>query len=90
MFDFSLISNPTSYDTLEGFVLNLVNLAISFSVIIAVASLIIAGFRYILAIGDEEKIEKATKSLVFALVGLVVVFIAPLLVEYLTSFFDIT
>jgi putative effector of murein hydrolase len=36
--------------------------------------------------GDEEKVEKATKSLIFALVGLAVVFLAPLLVEYITSF----
>jgi hypothetical protein len=35
--------------------------------------------------GNEEKIGSATKSLVFALVGLVIVFVAPLLVEYITT-----
>lgn len=85
MLDFSLLNNPTGYDSLTEFVISLVNLAISFSVIIAVGALIIAGFKYMLAMGDEEKVEEATKSLVFALVGLVIVFIAPLIVEYVTG-----
>jgi hypothetical protein len=35
--------------------------------------------------GDEEKVEDATRSLIFAIVGLVIVFIAPLVVEYITN-----
>lgn len=73
------------YDDLSVFVIDLINLAISFSVVIAIAALIIAGFKYILAMGDEEKVQDATRSLIFALVGLVIVFIAPLLVKYITS-----
>jgi type IV secretory pathway VirB2 component (pilin) len=80
-----MINNPTDYDSLAAFITNLVDLAISLSVLIAVVALIIAGFKYILAMGDEEKVENATKSLIFALVGLVIVFLAPLLVEYITS-----
>jgi putative effector of murein hydrolase len=49
--------------------------------------LIAAGFKYILAMGDEEKVKGATKSLVFALVGLAIVFIAPILVQYIMSNF---
>lgn len=85
MLDFSQINNPTSYGSLSEFILTLVNLAISFSVVLAIVALVIAGFKYILAMGDEEKIEDATKSLIFALVGLVIVFIAPLLVEYIST-----
>ena len=86
MFDFSLINNPISYDSLSAFILNLINLAISFSVVLAVGALILAGFKYILAMGDEQKTETATKSLIFAIVGLVIVFIAPLIVNYITEF----
>jgi hypothetical protein len=85
MLDFSMINNPVNFESLDEFVIHLVNLAISFSVLIAVVALIIAGFKYILAMGDEEKVEKATKSLIFAIVGLIVVFIAPLIVEYITN-----
>jgi hypothetical protein len=86
MFDFSMLSNPTDYDNLAEFIVYVVNLAISFSVVVAVFTLILAGFKYILAMGDEEKVEQATKSLIFALVGLAVVFLAPLIVEYIASF----
>ena len=84
MTNFSLLSNPTNFSSLEAFIINLVNMAIAFSIIVAVVALIIAGFKYILAMGDEEKIGEATKSLIFALVGLVIVFIAPLVVQYIT------
>jgi type IV secretory pathway VirB2 component (pilin) len=86
MLDISIINNFTNFESLDAFIINLVNLAVSFSVLIAVVALIIAGFKYILAMGDEEKVEDATRSLVFALIGLVIVFIAPLVVEYLTGF----
>jgi type IV secretory pathway VirB2 component (pilin) len=89
MFDWPVINNPTEYETLQEFVLQIVNVAISFSIVIAIVALIIAGFKYILAMGNEEKIGSATKSLVFALVGLVIVFVAPLLVEYITTLMQV-
>ena len=89
MLDSFTINNFTNYESLDGFIVNLVNLAISFSVIIAIVALIMAGFKYILAMGDEEKVENATKSLLFALVGLIIVFVAPLVVKYITSFLGV-
>jgi hypothetical protein len=89
MFNWPVVNNPTEYVTLQEFVLQIVNMAISFSIVVAIVSLIMAGFKYILAMGNEEKIEGATKSLVFALVGLVIVFLAPLLVEYITTLMQV-
>lgn len=86
MQNLSLVENLTGYDDLMGFVINMINLAISFSVVLAIGALILAGFKYILAMGDEKKTEVATKSLIFAIVGLVIVFIAPLVVNYVTQF----
>lgn len=80
--DFLLVNNPTDYSDLTSFVVAMINLAIQASVLLAVVALIIAGFKYILAMGDEEKTESATKSLIFALVGLAIVFVAPLLVQF--------
>ena len=68
MLDFSILENPTSFGDLSSFILNLVNFAVEFSVLIAVVALIAAGFKYILAMGDEDKVEDATKSLVFAII----------------------
>jgi type IV secretory pathway VirB2 component (pilin) len=61
----------------------LVNLAISLSVLIVVVSLIVAGFKYILSMGDEEKVKGATRSLAFSLLGLVIVFLSPRIIEFI-------
>lgn len=74
-------------DDLGGFVTNLINWAIGFAAIVAVIMLIAAGYMYITANGDETKIGKATKTLTFAVVGLVVCFIAVLLVNFVIAQF---
>jgi type IV secretory pathway VirB2 component (pilin) len=74
--------NPTSNESFEAFVQFILNYAIGTSVLIAVIALIVAGFKYIFAMGDDDKIKSATRSLMFALIGLVIVFIAPVLVDF--------
>jgi hypothetical protein len=70
----------------EGDVLTVVeraiNLAIFLAALVSVVVLIASGYSYITASGDEQKIEKATKTLTFAIVGLVISFIAVLLVRF--------
>ncbi|MCD4756620.1 pilin [bacterium] len=83
--DFSIVTNPTMYENLEAFVQYILTYAVGLSVLLAVVALIISGFKYIFAMGDEEKIQSATKSLMFALIGLVIVFIAPLLVKFVVD-----
>ncbi|MCD4811018.1 pilin [bacterium] len=83
--DFSIVTNPTTYENLEAFIQYVLNYAIGLSVLLAVVALIISGFKYIFAMGDEDKIQSATKSLMFALIGLVIVFVAPLLVKFVVD-----
>lgn len=85
LFNISQITNPIDFTALDSLLLYLIQFAISASVIVAVVALIMAGFKYILAMGNEDKIKSATQSLVFALIGLVVVFIAPLIVQFVMS-----
>jgi len=76
---------------LEGIVLKVINYMIGGAALLAVVFLVVAGFMYITANGDETKIGKATKTLTFALVGLIVCFVAVLLVNFvLKQFLDIT
>jgi hypothetical protein len=82
MLDLSIF-NHTSFSGLEEFIFFIVNFAVSFSVVLAVIALIVAGFRFILAIGDQDKVGVATKSLIFALIGLILVFIAPTIIEFI-------
>jgi hypothetical protein len=79
--DLSFLNN-TGFADLEKFLYFVINYAITISVVFAVVALIFAGFKYIFSMGDESKIEGATRSLMFALIGLVIVFISPYVIEY--------
>ncbi len=71
------------YGDLQGFVYFLVNFAMSFSVFIAVVAIVLSGFKFILSRGDEKKISEASRSLLFALLGLVLVFLSPTVIQFI-------
>jgi len=59
-----------------------IRLAILLAALVCVVILIAAGYSYITAAGDEQKIDKAGKTLTYAIVGLVICFISVILVEF--------
>ena len=67
---------------LNSWIITMLNWAIGLAALAAVVMLIAAGYMYITANGDEAKVGKATKTLTFAIVGLVVCFIAVMLVRF--------
>jgi hypothetical protein len=75
--------NFTSFGDLKDFAFFVVQLAMSLSVLLVVASLVITGFKYIFSMGDEEKVKSATRSLTFSLVGLVIIFLSPRIIEFI-------
>jgi len=75
--------NGTSFENLQDFLYFVINYAITISAVVAVVSLIFSGFRYMLSFGDEKKIKAATSSLIYSLVGLVLVFVAPTIIRYI-------
>ncbi|KUK67181.1 MAG: hypothetical protein XD87_0280 [candidate division WS6 bacterium 36_33] len=62
-----------------------IRFAILLAALVCVAILIAAGYSYITAAGDEQKIEKAGKTLTYAIVGLVICFISVILVEFVLN-----
>ncbi len=82
--DLSILNN-TGYENLTEFVFFIINFAISFSVVIVVISLVISGFKFILSFGDEDKIKDATRSMAFSLLGLILVFISPTIIEFVIN-----
>ncbi|MBP8979427.1 TrbC/VirB2 family protein [Candidatus Dojkabacteria bacterium] len=75
------------FSDVAEFVKYLINFATTVSVLLVVIAVIIAGFKYIFSRGDDEKVKEATKTLAFALVGLVLVFIAPMIVKFVLDNF---
>jgi heme O synthase-like polyprenyltransferase len=76
------VLNNTGFENLSDFVLGTLNLLIMLSVIVVVAAIIISGFKFILSMGDEEKVKEATRSMAYSLLGLILVFISPAIVEF--------
>ena len=75
----------TSYENLQEFLYFLINYAITISAVVAVVSLIISGFKYILSFGDDKKIKAATSSIIYSLIGLVLVFVAPTVIKFVIN-----
>jgi len=72
----------TGQGDLMTLIYSIINWAIGIAALVCVVVLIVSGYKYITAAGDENKVESATKTLTFAIIGLVVCFIAVILVKF--------
>lgn len=81
-------------DNAENFGQNLWKLAIEVLLVIALilslGFLILAGIQWITSGGNKEKVQKAHDALIYAIVGLVIVFLAFLLVRFIGAFFNVS
>ena len=75
--------NVTRFANLEEFINFALDFFMSVAVLVAVVFIVVTGFTYILSFGDEGKIQKANKALVYIIVGLAVSLVAPLLIRFL-------
>lgn len=86
---FSPIGNLFSYSTIDGLihgkVTTLINFGTGFAALIAVIMIIVAGYKFITSAGDADKIDSAQKTLTASIIGLVIIFIARLLVEFVVK-----
>lgn len=76
---------PGYGDNLVGWIVTMLQYLIALAGIVAAAVLIINGFMYITASGDEGKIQKATKGITYAIIGLVIAAIAFLIVNFVVG-----
>ena len=77
-----LPDDPTSKGNLIDFIRDGINLAIGLAGLVAVGFLVYSGVQYIVAAGDEGKVEKATKGITYSVVGLIISFISVLIVNF--------
>ena len=73
--------------TMEEFVVRILNWLIGFAALICVVMLVFSGYMYMTAGGDESKVAKARKSLTNAIIGLVICFVAVMLVNFVLKNF---
>ncbi len=68
-------------------IINIINWLINFSAVLSVVMIIISGFQFIVSGGDQKKIAKATSALIFSIIGLILVFISPLVIQFVIDNF---
>lgn len=72
--------------TLSELALTIIQYLLTFAGIIAVGALIIGGYWYMTAAGNEEQAEKGRKTFIQAVVGIIVVVLAFTIVTVLVNF----
>lgn len=75
--------------SLQQVVANIINIAFMAAGLVAVIYLIIGGFKYVTSGGNAEAIEGAKATILNAIIGLIVIFISFLLVNYILGAMDI-
>ena len=75
-------SGSTSFQTLAKKVVNLLSVVVG---VIAVIMIIVGGFRYITSGGESSNVSTAKNTLVYAIVGLVIVALAQFIVHFVLS-----
>ena len=74
------------FTTVEG-VMEIVvfglNTFVGLAALVAVAMIVYSGFTFITAAGDPDKVQKGSNALTAAIVGLIIVFIARMIVVFL-------
>lgn len=68
-----------------GIVYNIIQLALALGGGVAIIFFLIAAFQYFTAFGNEEKAQKAKTTIMWTIVGIVVIVLSELIVETLKS-----
>lgn len=83
---------PDIQDTAEGganqtreSVVRVINFVLTFLALIAVIFVIVGGFRILAAGGNEENVTKGRKTIIYAIIGLLIIFFARVIVGFFTQ-----
>ncbi|MBI1812482.1 hypothetical protein HY285_01655 [Candidatus Peregrinibacteria bacterium] len=72
---------------LRALIVRLLQLVLSFLALAAVVFIIIAGIRLIVSQGEEEQKNKAKKTIIYVVIGLIVVLFAKVIVNFISTTF---
>lgn len=77
------------FTTGENIIRALIGLAFIIAVLMALAFLILGAIKFITAGGDAKAWGAAKQQILFAIIGLIIVFVAFLIVNIITNFFGV-
>lgn len=72
-------------DSLLNTIVTIVNVLLGLVGIVAAIYLVLGGVRYVMSEGEEDQTEKAKKTIIYALIGIIVIGISAALVNFVIS-----
>lgn len=78
-------TNLPSEENVNDFIISIINILLGIVGLIAVLFLIIGGFRYVTAGGNEESAESGKKTIINAIIGIVIVILAFVIVRVVAT-----
>ena len=79
------ITNPLSSGTLQGFVESIIQNVLKLSGLVALFMIILNGFRYLSARGDDQQVTKAKTGLTWSVIGLALILFAYVIINALAK-----
>lgn len=79
------VTNPLSVDNVGEFLLEILDVITILSVPVIAIMIIIAGFQFVTAGGDEEQLEDAKKTALYVVIGAAIILGAELIVTVLQN-----
>lgn len=77
--------SQTSENNLNNFIATVINILSVIVGVIAVIMIIVGGFKYITSGGDSTKVGSAKNTILYALIGLVIVAVAQVIVKFVLT-----
>lgn len=77
----SFLENPLKFDSIEGFLLAVIDVILVFALPLIVLFIMYAGFKFVFARGNESEVTKARTQLTWAVVGGLIVLGAKVILE---------
>ena len=74
-----------SDDTIRQSVLDVLERVLNFMALIAVIFIVVAGIRLVVSQGEEQEKDKAKKTIIYVIIGLVVILIASAIVSFVSD-----
>lgn len=83
------LSSPTKDTNLAQVLTTVINALLLFAGAVAVLFLIIGGFRYVVSAGNPDQVEGAKKTILYAIVGLIIIFVAFVVVQLVQNWLGV-
>ncbi len=79
------VNVPNTNSDLPGMAINIINMILGFLALIAIIIVIVGGFEWMTAGGNEDRVATAKKRLTYGIIGLAIIFLAYAIVKFVLS-----